>query len=488
MLDIMSAMRPRTPLQDKVPFAIDPRPMPGFVTAHAGAVVFVCRAFRSMGLPGLCEANLSAVRRIDKGYTPGQMVEAILLACLAGCERVSDIDGLCADEAVSKMLGYKMPRSRTVRDFLEAFHSEEQVISAQQRAVKRKQTAFIPDPTPLQEGLLRILGGTARAMAAKGSRVSMGTIDMDATIIECRKRCAKVTYEGSRGFQPLVAVWMEADAVVAVEFRDGNVPARMNPKTCAVQAFQQLPKTLSRFAFRGDSANYDWDLLKWLRDETRRQGPQGRIEFAISAMMSPELIAVCAACPESAWTTFGTEEDGTRRQWAELTFTPTEPSEKACTQALRFIGLRLLKPKGRTFADGQDHRFLALVTNATHPDGAKIIQWHRQKAGTIERVHDELKNALAGGALPSQRFGANAAWLTLNAVAYNLASAIRATLPDESLRTARIKALRFHLFQIAARVIRDSRKISIRFAASKEWMNSLHTFCQHFPCRTQATG
>jgi hypothetical protein len=462
--------------------------MDGFVTAHAGAVAFVCRAFRSMSLPGLCEANLAAVRKIAKGYAPGQMVEAIVLACLAGCQRVSDIDGFCADEAVSKMLGYKVPGSRTVRDFLEAFHSEQKVIEAQQRAVKRKQTAYIPDTTPLQDGLLRILGGSARATAAKGSSVSMGTIDMDATIIECRKRCAKVTYEGTRGFQPMVAMWMEADAVVAVEFRDGNVPARMSPKTCAVQAFQQLPKTVSRFAFRGDSANYDWHLLQWLRDETRSQGPQGHIEFAISAMMSPELIAVCTGCPESAWTAFGTEEDGTIRQWAEIAFTPSEPSEKACTQALRFIGLRLLKPEGLTFADGQDRRFLALVTNSTLPDGAKIIQWHRQKAGTIEHVHDELKNALAGGALPSQRFGANAAWLTLNAVAYNLASAIRAVLPDENLRTARLKALRFHLFQIAARVVRDSRKISIRFAASKDWLNSLHTFCKHFPCRTQATG
>ncbi len=481
-------MRPKTPLQDKLPFAIDPRPMDGFVTAHGGAVAFVSRAFRSMSLPGLCEANLSGVHKIEKGYAPGQMVEALVLACLVGCERVSDIDGLCTDAAVSKMLGYKMPGSRTVRDFLEAFHSEEKVSEAQQRAVKRKQTAYIPEPTPLQNGLLRILGGSARAAAAKGASVDMGTIDMDATIIECRKRCAKPTYEGTRGFQPMVALWMEADAVVAVEFRDGNVPARMSPKTCAVQAFQQLPKTITRFAFRGDSANYDWDLLRWLRDEQRREGPQGRIEFAISAMMSEELTSVCTGCKEPDWTVFGTEEDGTVRAWAELSFTPTEPSENSSTQALRFIGLRLLKPKGLTFTDGSDRRFLALVTNSKLPDGAKVIQWHRQKAGTIEHVHDELKNALAGAALPSQRFGANAAWLILNAIAYNLASAIRAVLPDDNLRTARLKAIRFHLFQVAARVVRDSRKITIRFAASKDWMNNLRAFCKQFPCRTQATG
>jgi hypothetical protein len=464
--------------------------MDGFVTAHAGAVAFVSRAFRSMNLPGVCDANLSEIRKIKKGYSPGQMVESLSLACLVGCERVADIDGLSADEAVAKMLGYKVPGSRTARDFLDAFHDEDRVLQAQKSAVDRKQTAYIPDATPLQEGLLRILGTSARASAAKsqGSGVSMGTIDMDATIIESRKRCAKFTYEGTRGFQPMVAMWMEADAVVATEFRDGNVPARMHPKTCAVQAFKQLPKDIHRFAFRGDSANYDWELLRWLRDEQRPDGPKGRIEFAISAMMSPELTGACTQVRPSEWITFGTEDDGTIRQCAEVLYTPTEPCEKACTQALRYIGLRLLKPKGLTFADGADRRLLALVTNSTLPDAAKVIQWHRQKAGTIEHVHDELKNALAGAALPSQRFGANAAWFTINAIAYNLASAMRAVLPDTELRTARLKALRFHLFQVAARVVRDSRKISVRFAASKTWMVNMRTFCKQFPCRTQATG
>ena len=481
-------MRPRTPLQGKLPFAVDPRPMDGLVTAHAGGVAFVSRAFRSLNLPGLCEANLQSVRKIDKGYVPSQMVEALVLACLLGCERVSDLDGVSGDEAVTRMLGYRVPSSRTVRDFLEAFHSEAKVSEAQTRALKHKQTAYIPEPTALLEGLLRVLGGSARAAATKGTGVLMGTIDMDATIIECRKRCAKLTYEGSRGFQPMVAMWMEADAVVAVEFRDGNVPARMNPKVCAVQAFAQLPTSVTHFAFRGDSANYDWELLKWLRQEDRAGGPKGRIEFAISAVMSPELTRTCEKVPSVEWTIFGTEEDGTVRQWAEVPFTPTEPSEKASTEALRFIGLRLLKPDGLTFPDGTSRRFLALVTNAPNPDGAKVLQWHRQKAGTIEHVHDELKNALAGGALPSQRFGANAAWLILNAIAYNLASAIRAVLPDSDLRTARLKALRFHLFQVAARVVRDSRKITVRFAASPAWMNCQRTFAKHFPCRIQPTG
>jgi len=48
---------------------------------------------------------------------------------------------------------------------------------------------------------------------------------------------ALYTYEGSRGYQPMLAVWAEMDVVLADEFRDGNVPAQMAPLTVAQAAF-----------------------------------------------------------------------------------------------------------------------------------------------------------------------------------------------------------------------------------------------------------
>ena len=65
----------------------------------------------------------------------------------------------------------------------------------------------------------------------------------------------------------MVAVWAEADVVVAAEFRDGNVPAAMSPLTCCQMAFAALPAELKRYAYRGDSACYEWELMNWLRDE-----------------------------------------------------------------------------------------------------------------------------------------------------------------------------------------------------------------------------
>src|SRR5579875_2587608 len=76
----------------------------------------------------------------------------------------------------------------------------------------------------------------------------------DVTIIESRKREALATYEGERGYQPMLAVWAEMNVVLADEFRDGNVPAQMAPLSVARAAFAALPKTVKTYYYRGDSA------------------------------------------------------------------------------------------------------------------------------------------------------------------------------------------------------------------------------------------
>jgi hypothetical protein len=79
----------------------------------------------------------------------------------------------------------------------------------------------------------------------------IATVDQDATIIESHKEQALRSYEGERGYQPMLAVWAEMDVVLADEFRDGNVPAMMTPLTVAKRAFAALPHTVQTYYFRG---------------------------------------------------------------------------------------------------------------------------------------------------------------------------------------------------------------------------------------------
>ncbi len=122
-----------------------------------------------------------------------------------------------------------------------------------------------------------------------GQRFSIATIDQDATIVESHKKATFPHYQGGRGYQPMLALWAEADLIVADQFRDGNVPAHQEPLTCCQLAFAALPDTITTRYFRGDSGCYESNLLDWLSDPQRQQEPGGGIGFAISARMSPEL-------------------------------------------------------------------------------------------------------------------------------------------------------------------------------------------------------
>ena len=480
-------MRTKTPLQEKTPFAIGSKPMRGLLTAQAGLAAF-SRALRSLGAPKLCDDHVR-IKQPSRGFTVGQQVESLLLLHAAGGDCMQDIERLRQDGAVAKMLGYVAPSPRCVADFLEAFHDPEKVAQARAQAQQQQHLSFIPQETAALSGLAQAARGVVRAIAARSKKAqTRATIDQDATIIESHKRQAQWTYEGTRGYQPMVAMWVETGLIVADEFRDGNVPALCSPLTCAQAAFAALPETVTEYYFRGDSACHESGLLNWLRNEQREDGPQGGIGFAVSARMSQELGQALKAVREAQWITFGEDSDGTLRQWAEVDFVPGEKVEKKDIEPLRYVGLRLLKAQGELFADGNDKHYHAIITNRWDQDGGTVLTWHRQKAGTIEHVHDEVKNGLGGGQLPSAHFGANAAWFRIACLAYNLLVAVRQAWPDEIVHHAKAKRVRFVLINVTGRFSRDRRKITLHLSASVAWIKRFVKLFARFPLPTQPTG
>lgn len=479
-------MPARLPVQNKSPFEIDPRPLEEMASSHAGLLA-TSRAFRALKLPELIAANLPLKER-KRGLNEGQTLETLVLLQTAGGDCPEDIQILTGDPCLERGLGFAFPKVTALRSFLERFHDES---LADSRPKREEQKSFIlPSSQPVQ-GLQQVQAGTVRRIAKlyaeQGQPLSIATVDQDATIIESHKQAALCHYEGGRGYQPMVAVWAEADLVVADEFRDGNVPARQAPLTCAQMAFAALPETIKERYFRGDSACHEKELIGWLKHPDRVQEPGGRIGFAVSAVLSEELAAALGKTAHKEWKTFATEDDGTLRQWAEVDFVPGDAVEKKDSQPLRYVGLRLLKPQGSLFADGSDRHHHAVLTNLKW-EGAKLLNWHREKAGTVEHVHDEVKNALGGGHMPSQHFAANAAWFKVALLAYNLASAIKGLCFSPEERTARFKKYRLLLVHLAGRMSRFQCKLRLRFCASVEAIKRVQRVWEVFQLPTQATA
>ncbi len=479
-------MSARLPLLHKTPFVLDGRLLHEATSPHAG-LLSVSRAYRSLGLPALIGANLS-LRKSRRGFSEAQFIETICLLQALGGECAEDLHLLTGDDCLERGLGYAPPKVTAVREFLELFHDRTLDPLRPERSVQK--SWIFPSSAPVaalqqvQSGLVRRI---AKLYEQNGQAQRIATVDQDATLIESHKAAAYAHYEEGRGYQPMVAVWAEADLVLADEFRDGNVPAKQDPLTCAQLAFAALPETVTQRFFRGDSACHEKQLLTWLNHPERAQEPGGRIGFAVSAVQSSALAEALRQVPDGEWKTFGTEDDGTLRQWAEVAFVPGESSEHKESQPLRYVGLRLLKAQGVLFKDGSDRHFHAVITNQA-TDGGRLLDWHREKAGTVEHTHDEVKNELGGKHVPSQRFGVNSAWFKMSLLTYNIISAIKGLCLEGEERTARLKRFRLLVIHVAGRMNRNNCVMGLRLCNNAAALKRMQKVWQVFDLPTQATA
>jgi hypothetical protein len=200
----------------QLPFEIDDRIDPGLITAHAG-VPLVIELFRRVGAAQAVDDQVRLKQR-QRGLTPAQLVETLIALWAVGGDRCQDLKTLRADVALATLLGYELPAATTMRDFLEGFQVEDPPLWR-----TGEKTAIPEESTPLAG-----VGAANRRVLATVQQQApqrTATLDVDATILEADKRTAAVTYEGSRGYQPVVVVWAEQDLIVHEEFRDGNIPA-----------------------------------------------------------------------------------------------------------------------------------------------------------------------------------------------------------------------------------------------------------------------
>ena len=454
-----------SPTESDFLFEIAAEPATGRLTCWGGVPLLV-RAFRSLGLPQSVQRNVPVKQR-QRGYDEATFVESFLILNAVGGECLEDFDRLREDGGLAEMIGHQIPSPEAARKFLYQFHEDERIEQAQQQRPLGT-LAYIPGENEPLEGLAQVNRDLMAEMGRRCPEQKIATVDQDATIIESHKREALPTYQGERGYQPMLAVWAETDLILADQFRDGNVPAMQEPLRVAQAAFAALPSTVREFYYRGDAACHEQELIAWLRDEQRKDGPSEFIGFAISARMSQALRQAVEAVPEGEWQPYGKPDPEVLRECAEVAFVPTESYERKDIEPLRYVAVRIRKRQGALFADGSAVKHFAVVTNLSDWSPSRLLEWHRQKAGTIEAVHHVLKNELAAGVLPCGRFGANAAWLRLAVLTHNVLTALkRLALPPELL-SARPKRLRFLIFQTAGRLVHHARKLILRLATAAE--------------------
>jgi hypothetical protein len=459
----MALKAKRSPAEGEFLFEIDPEPLEECVTALGGLPLFL-RAVRSLDVPGSVKRNLRLKQR-ERGLDEAAYVESFLVLNAVGGDCLEDFDPLREAEDVTQMAGYQMPSAEGARKFLYRFHDEALIEQAQQELAV-DQVSYIPAESAPLRALAQVNQDVVRELGRRSAEQKIATVDLDATIIESWKKEAKPTYAGSTGYQPMLTLWAEMNVILADEFRDGNVPAQQQPLAVVQRAFATLPETVGERYFRGDSACEEEALLTWLRDEQRADGPCGFIGFAVSARMNPVLREEILATAEERWQPYS-EDSQVIKECAQVDYFPEETVENRYREPLRCIAIRIRKKQGELFGDGASTKYFAVRTNLWEWKPQRLLEWHREKAGSIEAAHAVLKNELAGGGMPCGRFGANAAWFRLAVLTYNILSALkRLALPAELL-TARPKRLRFLIFNTPGKLVRHARQLILRLR--RQW-------------------
>ncbi len=221
---------------------------------------------------------------------------------------------------------------------------------------------------------------------------------------------------------------------------------------------------------RADSAFYGYAVVA----AAHRAGAK----VSITARMDPAVKRAIGTIADDAWATIQYTDairDEATGTWvssaevAEVAFTAFSSRKISERIAGRLVVRRI--PELNPFnGDGQPtlfdtHRFHAFFTTSDL-DTVTADKTHRQHA-IIEQVNADLKDS-ALAHLPSGIFTANAAWLVLATIAFNLSRAV-GTLAGTKLGKARSGTIRRKLISIPARISTSARKIVLHLPTSWPW-------------------
>jgi len=416
-------------------------------TPWAGASLLI-ELFRRSGMDALANKVLPA-KGSAKGLKQGQMVESFVLLSALGGDCIEDMQHLRDDAGLTEMLGYRAPAPETARQWLDKFHDDSLMLAP-------LQGSFI---LPESKSLLALNEIKRRTITTYVEAVHPGwdiTLDVDVQLVETAKEDAQYCYEGYKAFGSAKVCWAETMLLLADEFRQGNVSPSKDIARLIDEAYDMLPSGIWRVKVRSDSAGYQQECL----DRWHERGWQ----FAVSADVSKGLKKELEKLPEDAWHLWKIEKDGVIKEWAEVPYVPARQYERKDSYPYRYVAARLRHQQGELFRDGASIRHFAIVSNIWDMNGQVLLEWQRGKAGTIEQVHHILANELAAGVFPSAKHGANAAWLRLQVITYNLLQLLKKVALPREYANAHPKRLRFSVFTAMGRVICHGGRMLLRIA------------------------
>lgn len=489
--------------QGVLPFQLSQEFSESGVTSLAGLPAYL-ELGHVLGLAQSIETHMK-VRDGGQGYTDVQVIVPLILMNLAGGDCVADLERLADDSGFSRLLERfelhhlsradkrrlrkrwrktkerLVPAASSVFRYLEGFN-----LTPEQEGERGYGKAYIP-PASADLVALRQVNTDLLASAYAKTPLEHLTLDLDATIKEVEKKSALRCYKKFPAYQPLNVWCAELEWMVHSEFRDGNVPASFENLRVLQEALDMLPEGVQTVSFRADTASYQHDLLSYMAEG---QHPKyGVIDFAVGVPVEAVIKSEIAKLEETDWKRLQVRHKKTKEwcdtsyEWAEVVHVPNRVVARTSNPGYRYIITReVLRQQPLPGTEDQmnfsfptavmEQQYYKLYAMATNREdaGDEIIRWYRERCGKSEQAHDTMKNELAGGQLPSNKFGVNAAWWQIMVVAMNLNSAMKHLVLAPALgkqwAKKRLKAIRYQIINLPGRVVNHARELWIKIGGT----------------------
>ncbi len=401
--------------------------------ANGGLVLPMTLAGR-LGIKELVDAH------VDLGGAPGhanvgQKAMALVASALVGGDSIDDADVLRSGRA-AELLGTWVPAPSTLGTFLRSFSWAD------------------------TRSLDKVAGELLTRAWAAGAGPGEGpfTIDVDSSICETyglKKEGAGFGYTSVRGLHPLLATAARSGEVLGVRQRGGSAHTARGVASFLAEVFNRAREAgaTGELTLRADSGFYSHKVT----GACQKAG----VRFSITAKLYGPLRKAIEGVAEDQWVPIAYWAEG-GADVAELSYKP-----KGSTEEVRLIVRRVKPTPGSQLALFAKYEYHPFITDRKGPM-LELEADHRRHA-EVELVIRDLKEG-PWAHMPSGRFGANAAWLALGAIAHNLArwSARLAKITEGSGPIA-LATLRRRYISVPGHLSRSGRRTTLHLVKSWPW-------------------
>ena len=397
---------------------------------HFGGIYFFREFLRVLQFRNFLARQLTYPRR-NRRYSLSQMILALVYPLVLGLDRLETASFLRSNGTFQYLTGLQsFPDPQTLRRFL--LQAPDLFLQQMHRMNDRLLQKFIHLP----------------------DHRSRLIFDLDSSVVTVfgRQEHAEVgynpRYRGKRSYNPLLCIEANSSYLWDTELRPGNAGTWDGSVELMATCFTNVPRDIRELRVRADAGFGFHPVLEILEARAAQYAVVARLTQAFKRLMP------------------GLRYESVNQQWemAEFEYRPHGwPKARRFVVARRFIPDE--EPQSSLFTLGR-YVYRAWVTNMDlTPSG--VWHYYDGRAGMEPRIC-ELREDYALRKIPTASFAANALYLEIVRLAYNLVTAFQRNCLEESWQSLTLQKLRHKLFLLPGELTRPQNRPVLRLRESPQ--------------------